>query len=244
MEALRRELRTELPGQTVNVSAENNLIFLRGTVKDLNSSARAVQIASTAGKVVNLLYVDVPTRRSADSVEGALRQRRPEPGEAARHQYLQYGRGQHDRHRHDGTVLSAGGYPPERGYASDATVSNALNLFIFRPDLNLGATLEALQTSGLVEVLAEPNVLAENGKEASFLAGGEYPYPVVQGVSGTPPRSGHDSIQGIWRPPQLHPHDHPAQHIRLQVAPEVSSLDFSNGVIISGFSIPGIDIRK
>jgi pilus assembly protein CpaC len=60
MEALRRELKAELPEQQVKVSFENGQIFLRGTVKDLNSSDRAVQIASTAGKVVNLLYVDVP----------------------------------------------------------------------------------------------------------------------------------------------------------------------------------------
>ncbi len=61
MEALRRELKTELPEQQVKVSFENGLIFLRGTVKDLTSSDRAVQIASTAGKVVNLLYVNVPS---------------------------------------------------------------------------------------------------------------------------------------------------------------------------------------
>jgi pilus assembly protein CpaC len=60
LDSLRRELRTELPGQTLRVTSENGLIFLRGTVKDLTSSDRAVQIASTAGKVVNLLYVDVP----------------------------------------------------------------------------------------------------------------------------------------------------------------------------------------
>ena len=60
LEALRRELRTEFPGQAVRVSSEGGSIFLRGTVKDLDSSKRAVQIASTAGKVVNLLYVNVP----------------------------------------------------------------------------------------------------------------------------------------------------------------------------------------
>ena len=60
METLRRELRAELPGQNLKVSAENGLIFLRGTVKDLNSSNRAAQIAATAGKVINLLYVEVP----------------------------------------------------------------------------------------------------------------------------------------------------------------------------------------
>ena len=65
-----------------------------------------------------------------------------------------------------------------------ATLSDALNLFLFRPDLNLGATIKLLESRGLLEVLAEPNVLAQNGKEASFLAGGEFPFPVVQGSTG------------------------------------------------------------
>jgi pilus assembly protein CpaC len=60
LDSVRRELRTELPGQTLRVTSENGLVFLRGTVKDLRSSDRAVQIAGTAGKVVNLLYVNVP----------------------------------------------------------------------------------------------------------------------------------------------------------------------------------------
>ena len=188
------------------------MIFLRGTVKDLNSSARAVQIASTAGKVVNLLYVDVPA---------------PDPQILLKVRFASVDRSLEKQLGINifstgaantiGTVTTGQFSPPSvslpsAGTPAAATVSNALNLFIFRPDLNLGATIEALQTSGLVEVLAEPNVLAENGKEASFLAGGEYPYPIVQGVSGTAARSGHDSIQGIWHPPQLHPDNHPAQH--------------------------------
>ena len=134
--------------------------------------------------------------------------------QAARHQYLQYRRGQYDRRRHDRTVFSAVcNPPPSGGYADDQRrLSNALNLFFFRPDLNLGATIQALETSGLVQVLAEPNVLAENGKQASFLAGGEYPYPVVQGSSGAGCRSGHDPVQGIWHSPELHPHHHSPRH--------------------------------
>src|SRR6185369_3866158 len=64
------------------------------------------------------------------------------------------------------------------------TLSDALNLFLFRPDLNLGATIKLLESRGLLEVLAEPNVLAQNGKPASFLAGGEFPFPVVQASGG------------------------------------------------------------
>src|SRR5665213_4377119 len=60
MESIRRQLRTELPGQSLNLTSENGIIYLRGTVNDLTSSARAVEISSTAGKVVNLLNVNVP----------------------------------------------------------------------------------------------------------------------------------------------------------------------------------------
>jgi pilus assembly protein CpaC len=137
------------------------------------------------------------------------------------------------------TVTSPSGTSP-----AAATISNALNLFFFRPDLNLGATIEALETQGLVEVLAEPNVLAINGKQASFLAGGEYPFPVVQGVAGGV--GGGITIQFKEYGVRLNfiPTITPRGSIRLQVAPEVSSLDFTQAVEISGFEIPSIDIRR
>jgi len=60
LEVIRRELSHELPGQPLKVTADNGAVFLSGTVKDLTSSERAVQIASVGGKVVNLLNVEVP----------------------------------------------------------------------------------------------------------------------------------------------------------------------------------------
>ena len=67
-----------------------------------------------------------------------------------------------------------------------STLTDALNLFLFRPDLNLGATIRALQAKNLLQILAEPNLLTINGKSASFLAGGEFPFPMVQpGAGGT-----------------------------------------------------------
>src|SRR5205085_483432 len=75
--------------------------------------------------------------------------------------------------------------PPQVVHNKDGsntlTISDALNIFLLRPDLNLAATIRALQRKALLEILAEPNVLATNGKQASFLAGGEYPYPTLQG---------------------------------------------------------------
>ena len=244
MEALRRELKAELPEQQVKVSFENGQIFLRGTVKDLTSSDRAVQIASTTGKVVNLLYVNVPTadpqillKVRFASVDRTLTKQ-------LGFNLFSLGGGN--------TIgsVGTGQYPiptvsvPNATTGAEATISNALNLFFFRPDLNLGATIEALETQGLVEVLAEPNVLAINGKQASFLAGGEYPYPVVQGVSGGV--GGAVTIQFKEFGVRLNfiPTITPRGTIRLQVAPEVSSLDFTQAVQISGFQIPSIDIRR
>ncbi len=244
LDALRRQLKTELPDQAVKPTAENGLIFLRGTVKDLNSSDRAVQIASTAGKVVNLLYVNVP---AADpqillkvrfaSVDRSLTR---ELG----FNLFSLGAG-----NTIGTV-GTGQFPiPSVTQQSGttpaaATISDALNLFFFRPDINLGATIRALETQGLVQVLAEPNVLAANGKQASFLAGGEYPYPVVQGVSGGV--GGAVTVQFKEFGVRLNfiPTITPRGTIRLQVAPEVSSLDFTQAVTISGFQIPSIDVRR
>ena len=118
-----------------------------------------------------------------------------------------------------------------------------LNLFIYRSVINLGATIQALETKGVVQVLAEPNVLTMNGKQGTILAGGQYPYPVVQGSSGS---TNAVTIQFKEFGVRLNfiPVITPRGTIRLQVAPEVSSLDFANGVNISGFSVPGLDVRR
>jgi len=244
LDTLRRELRTELPGQALKISSEGGLVFLRGTVKDLNSSDRAVQIAATAGKVVNLLYVDVPT---ADP-QILLKVRFASVDRSLTNQ-LGMNLFSTGATNTLGTV-STGQFPvptvslPSGAPGATATISDALNLFFFRPDLNLGATIEALESRGLVQVLAEPNVLAENGKQASFLAGGEYPYPIVQGTSGG--ASGAVTVQFKEYGVRLNfiPTITPRGTIRLQVAPEVSSLDFTNAVRISGFTIPAIATRK
>jgi pilus assembly protein CpaC len=244
METLRHELRTEFPGQTLHVSTENGLIFLRGSVKDLNSSERAVQIASTAGKVVNLLYVDVP----APEPQILLKVRFASVDRTASKQ-LGINLFSTGAANSIGSVTTQQFTPPgialpSAGTPTTTTLSNLLNLFIFRPDINLGATIEALETSGVVQVLAEPNLLTANGKQGSFLAGGDFPYPVVQGTTGT--GVGAVTIQFKEFGVRLNfiPTITPRGTIRLQVAPEVSSLDFTNGVTISGFTVPGLDVRK
>ena len=242
MDSLRRELRTELPGQTLKVSSENGLIFLRGTVKDLTSSDRALQIASTAGKVVNLLYVDVPP----PAVQILLRVRFASVDRTLSKE-LGINLFSLGAANSIGSVTTQQFSPPTvtNGPAGPtATFSDLLNMFIFRPDLNLGATIRALEDRGVLEILAEPNVLTTNGKQGSFLAGGEYPYPVIQGSAGG--ANGAVTIQFKEFGVRLNfiPTITSRGTIRLQVAPEVSSLDFANGLKISGFAVPALETRK
>jgi pilus assembly protein CpaC len=247
MDSLRRELRTELPGQSLKVSSENGLIFLRGTVKDLNSSDRAVQIASTAGKVVNLLYVDVP----APAPQILLKVRFASVDRALTKQ-LGINIFSLGAANTIGSVSTQQFSPPSitggnlggSGSSATANVSNLLNIFLYRPDINLGAAIKALEEKGVVEMLAEPNLLTADGKEASFLAGGEYPYPVVQGVSGSATAAITIQFQEFGVRLKFIPTITPRGTIRLQVAPEVSSLDYANGITISGYTVPALEVRK
>jgi pilus assembly protein CpaC len=120
--------------------------------------------------------------------------------------------------------------------------SDLLNLFLFRPDLNLGAAIKALQQQNVLQILAEPNVMAVNGTESSFLAGGEFPFPVVQGGAANNTVTIQFKEFGIRL--NFLPHVMPDGAIRLKVSPEVSALDFANGLNVSGFTVPALTSRK
>jgi pilus assembly protein CpaC len=244
MAALRRELKVAIPGQNITVVSENNLVFLRGTVNDLASSDRAVQIASSAGKVVNLLYVNVPS--SPPQILLKVRFASVDRSLTTQLGLNLFSTGATNT---IGAVTTGQFSPPgvtlpTQASPAIATLSNALNLFFFRPDLNLGATIQALEAQGLVQTLAEPNVLAEDGKQASFLAGGEYPYPVVQGTTGGTGATVTIEFKEYGVRLNFIPTITPRGTIRLQVAPEVSALDFANAITLSGFTVPAITVRK
>jgi pilus assembly protein CpaC len=250
LDAVRRELRTELPGEPIKVSYDNNSVFLRGDVKDLVSSQRAVQIATTAGKVVNLLDVDVP---SSDpqillKVRFCAVDRTLEKNLGVNVFNLGAANtigGVSTGQFSPPTVSStSGGSGALAGGGASALLSNDLNILAFYPGLGIGATIEALESRGLVETLAEPNLLATNGKEASFLAGGEYPYPVVQGTSAGGSTAVTIEFKEYGIRLNFIPTITPRGSIRLQVAPEVSQLDFAHAVTLSGFEVPAITSRK
>ena len=123
------------------------------------------------------------------------------------------------------------------------TISNLLNLFFFNPQIHLGAVIEALQTRNLLQILAEPNLVAVNGKEASFLAGGEFPFPVAQqNASGIATVTIQFREFGVRL--KFTPVIQPNGNIHLHVAPEVSTLDFADAVSVAGTTIPAISTRK
>jgi pilus assembly protein CpaC len=127
-------------------------------------------------------------------------------------------------------------------FTANETVSNVLNLFLFRPDIHFGAIIEALQNKNLLQILAEPNLIAVNGKKASFLAGGQFPFPIVQ------PGAGFTAVTISFKEfgvkLEFTPVIMPNGNIHLNVAPEVSTLDFADALTISGFTIPALSTRK
>ena len=128
-------------------------------------------------------------------------------------------------------------------FPSTATVSNLLNMFFFNPQVHLGAVIEALKAQNLLQILAEPNLIAVNGKEASFLAGGEFPFPVAQqNASGIATVTIQFREFGVRL--KFTPVIQPNGNIHLHVAPEVSTLDFANSVSVGGTTIPAISTRK
>src|SRR5271157_692967 len=123
------------------------------------------------------------------------------------------------------------------------TISNLLNVFFFNPQIHLGGVIQALQSRNLLEILAEPNLVAINGKEASFLAGGEFPFPVAQqNASGIATVTIQFREFGVRL--KFTPVIQPNGNIHLHVAPEVSTLDYADAVTVSGTTVPAISTRK
>jgi len=240
-----RQIREELPGQDIRVAQENDTFFLRGRVKDLASADRAFSIASTLGKAVNLLYVDVPAAEAQVLLKVKF-------ASVDRNISSQMGTNLFSTGAVNtiGSVSTGAFSPPSipnvttGGRTATASLSDALNLFLFRPDLDLGATIKLLESRGLLEVLAEPNVLAQNGKAASFLAGGEFPFPVVQAAGGATAAAVTIQFREFGVRLNFLPTLTPRGTISLRVNPEVSALDFTHGLTVTGFSVPAMTVRK
>lgn len=231
-------------GKDVSITFDTQNVYLSGRVKDLYAASRAVGIAETVGKVVNLLRVDIPPQEEQVLLK------------------VRFANVDRSFSRDLGANLfgNPGGYPasatvgsysPTRIASVDSTggksaisfnLSDSLNLLLFDPKLNVGTTIRALENKNVLEILAEPNVLAMNGHEASFLSGGEFPFPVVSSAGGAGGVS--ISFREFGVRIRFLPTVTPRGSIQLHVSPEVSSLDYANSLTISGYTVPAISTRK
>src|SRR5690349_9309935 len=148
------------------------------------------------------------------------------------------------------TVFAQGGGPATLGGNNQSVGSSvlsefagsAVNLFLFNTGLNTAAFIRALKTNGALRALAEPNLIAMNGQTASFLAGGEFPIPVVQSGQANGAVSVQFKEYGVrlnFKPTIID-----EDHIRLELEPEVSTIDIANGVRFNGFVIPALRTRR
>ena len=247
VEAVRSQLKNELAGQDVELFFENNTAFLRGTVKDLTSADRAVTIAATLGKPVNLLRVTTPPPQTQILLKVRF-------ADVDREMASEYGINFFRNGTSAvGAAVSTSQFSPTTFSTSNGSgqsqtqtsfsLSNALNIFLYNKSIDLGAIINLLQNKNLLQILAEPNVMAIDGKPASFLAGGEFPYPTLGSTGG-----GASQVSIEFRKfgvsIDFTPHITARGTIRLEVTPEVSSLDFANGLVFQGFNIPALSTRR
>jgi pilus assembly protein CpaC len=247
LEPLRKLLKDTFPREDIHVQSSRESLSLTGRVSTKDYADRATALAAPFAKtVVNNLQLASPAveKQILLRVKFAELDRTASTtfginlvSTGATNTIGSVSTGQFPAPSPGGTIGGAAG-----AAASTFSITNALNIFAFRPDLNLAALIKALQQRNILQILAEPNLVTTSGKEASFLVGGEFPIPVLQGGA----NSGAVTIQfrefGVRL--TFNPVVTDNNTIRLYVKPEVSSLDYSNALSFNGFTIPALSSRK
>jgi len=253
---LQQQLQALFPGENIQVATSDEAIVLSGAVSSNQVMLRAAEIAKASSsklKVINMLqlpggsesqqvmlqvrFAEVNRRAlkelgaswftSPTGINNTIGRVTTQQFAAPGFDNLTYTKQSSD---FGSNVTSASG---------QFTFSDFLNVFLFSEKLDLGVMIRALQSKGYLQSLAEPNLIAYNGQDASFLAGGEFPVPVVQGIT--------NAVSIMFKEFGIKLNFTPTiagDMIRLKVKPEVSSLDFANGITLSGFRIPSLITRR
>ncbi len=244
------EMKAVVPDGNVVFNGNAELIVLTGNVPDSEASKRAEALAATrTKKVVNLLLVPpLPDLRQILLQVKFASVDRVGLSELGFNLFSRNGNtlGALGTQQFQGPRFSQLQF--QNGEFSNSTVNFAdlLNLFVFRPDLNIGATIRAMQSKNLLQILAEPNLITLEGKEASFVAGGEFPFPILTATTTGGAISPVVTVQFKPFGVQLRftPTVTSSGAIHLKVVPEVSALDYSNSVTVQGVLIPAISTRR
>ena len=236
---LEQQLQALFPGEDIRLSYSNEALVLSGQVSNTDVMLRAGEIATASSsdtRIINLLQVP-----GGDISQQVMLQVRF--AEINRSRLYEAGLAffTNDRFLARTTTQQFAAPAFEGGDTGGVEVvfSDFLNLFLFDRKEGIGAAMRLLQEEGAFRSLAEPNLIAYNGQEASFLAGGEFPVPIVQGATGTVSVQFKEFGVRLTFTPTI-----AGDVIRLKVAPEVSALDFNNGITLSGFRIPALITRR
>ena len=235
---LQQKLQALFPGEDINATLNDEALILSGRVSSTSVMLRAGEIAQASAskvKVINLLQLPGPP----GSQQVLLQVRFAEVNRRAIEELgVNWFMGRNSQNDYAARIATQQFSAPVFD-GQTTTFSDFLNLFVLNTKYNIGAVIRALQTKGYFQSLAEPNLIAYNGQQASFLAGGEFPVPVVQGAAGTVTVEWKEFGVRLTFTPTI-----AGDVIRLKVKPEVSSLDFNNGVTLQGFRIPSLITRR
>jgi pilus assembly protein CpaC len=259
LEALNEQFRTLFPGENIQAHSNGKAVVLSGNVSRKEVTEKAIAVAAgyveKKEDVVTLLQAQAgppaqqvmlrvrfaEVSRSAISelgasfftsptgIENTLGRIATPQAPGPTYSELQWSKASSD---FGSSVTSASG---------KINFGDFLNLFFFSQKYDIGVLIRAMQQRGLFQSLAEPNLVAESGKEASFLAGGEFPVPVAQGSGANLAVSVQFKEFGVRLnfTPTIN-----GDRVHLKVRPEVSTLDFANAVVLSGFRIPALSTRR
>jgi pilus assembly protein CpaC len=239
-DGLRTALEEAFPGTNIHAETTEGRVNLTGAVATEAAADAAVKLAALYSKdVVNSLRIE--------PVHGKQVQLKLRIVEVDRTKLEQFGinifAGGRTSMSTSTQQFSNTSTSTSTTTGSSLSISDPLNLFLYSAKLNVGVTIKDLEQHDILQVLAEPTLTTMSGLPARFLSGGEFPFPVVQGGTGN---STAVTIQ--FRPYGVKVDFTPTVNadgsIRIKLAPEVSTLDYSNAVTISGFTIPALSTRR
>ncbi|HXR99993.1 MAG TPA: type II and III secretion system protein family protein [Pyrinomonadaceae bacterium] len=235
------QIRALFPKEDIRLSQANGSVVISGSVKDSNVAAQVQSVVEAANfKTVNMLTS--PTS-NASQIQLEVRVAEVNRNKLRDYQtsYAALPQGGTGGYLNSGgapSILDKVNAPPLELFT---IVQSPLNLFLFNRAINTAAFLRMLRQEGAFRQLAEPNLIAMNGQQASFLAGGEFPVPVLQNAQG-------NAITIVWKEYGVRLNFKPTiideNHIRLELEPEVSTIDFNNGVRFNNFLIPALRTRR
>src|SRR2546428_9162 len=232
------QIRALFPKDDIRLSQANGSVVMSGSVSDPKTGSQAQSVVEAAGfKTVNMLASPVKNAQQVQLMERVAEVNRSRAKDLGT-SYAYQGSPS------SGAYVNSGNGPSSLGRVTNGvlngSLSSALNLFVLGG--NTMTMIHALQTQGALRELAEPNLIAMDGEQASFLAGGEFPVPIVQAGSDR------NTVTIVFKEYGVRLNFKPTiideDHIRLELEPEVSTIDFANGVKFNGFLIPALKTRR